>query len=149
MQSQKQIAIFGSFLTNPRSAEFQMAEELGYLLARHGCRVVCGGHGGIVEPLVAGTVKGGGSVLGVSLAASAYPKRSARMNPQISEIIQVDSMQARLQLFAEADGILRSGFIAEENIDKSPTEIMIERVVERVVENALAKAGLLGRKGVA
>jgi hypothetical protein len=52
-------------------------------------------------------------------------------------------------LFAEADGILRSGFVAEENIDKSPTEIMIERVVERVVENALAKAGLLGRKGVA
>jgi hypothetical protein len=46
-------------------------------------------------------------------------------------------------LLAEADGILRSGFIAEENIGKSPTEIMIERVLE----NLLAKHGLLGRKG--
>jgi hypothetical protein len=52
-------------------------------------------------------------------------------------------------LLAEADGILRSGFVAPENVDKSPTEIMIERTVERAIENALAKAGLLGRKGVA
>lgn len=48
-------------------------------------------------------------------------------------------------LLAEADGILRSGFVAAENVDKSPTEIMIERVVR----NVLAEAGLLGRKGVA
>jgi hypothetical protein len=54
-------------------------------------------------------------------------------------------------LLAEAEGILRSGFVAEENIDKSPQEIMIQiqRVVERAVENALTKAGLIGRKGVA
>ena len=52
-------------------------------------------------------------------------------------------------LLAEADGILRSGFVAEENIDKSPTEIMIERVIKREVENLLEKAGLVGRKGVA
>jgi hypothetical protein len=43
----------------------------------------------------------------------------------------------------------RSGFVAEENIDKSPTEIMIERVIKREVENLLEKAGLVGRKGVA
>jgi hypothetical protein len=48
-------------------------------------------------------------------------------------------------LAAEADGILRSGFVAEENIDKSPTEIMFERVLESI----LAKHGLIGRKGVA
>jgi hypothetical protein len=60
-------------------------------------------------------------------------------------------------LLAEADGILRSGFVAEENIDKSPTEIMMERVLEnfltkhmeRVLESLLAKHGLLGRKGAA
>ena len=52
-------------------------------------------------------------------------------------------------LLAEADGILRSGFVAPENVDKSPTEIMVERTVERAVENALVKAGLLGRKGAA
>jgi hypothetical protein len=45
-------------------------------------------------------------------------------------------------LLAEADGILRSGFVAAENIDKSPMEIMIERAVEA----ALEKHGLFGRK---
>jgi hypothetical protein len=49
-------------------------------------------------------------------------------------------------LLAEADGILRSGFVAPENVDKSPLEIM----VERVMKNVLAEAGLLGRsKGAA
>lgn len=49
-------------------------------------------------------------------------------------------------LLAEADGILRSGFLAAENVGKTPMEI----AVERAVENALTKAGLTGRKkGVA
>ena len=52
-------------------------------------------------------------------------------------------------LLAEADGILRSGFVADENVDRSPLEIMVKRTVEEAVENALAKLGLLGRKGVA
>jgi hypothetical protein len=53
-------------------------------------------------------------------------------------------------LLAEADGILRSGFVAEENIDKSPLEIVAERAAERAaerVEKLLAEAGLLKRKG--
>jgi hypothetical protein len=45
-------------------------------------------------------------------------------------------------LLAEADGILRSGFVALKNIDKSPTEIMIERVVRREIETALSKTRL-------
>jgi hypothetical protein len=45
-------------------------------------------------------------------------------------------------LLAEADGILRSGFVAVENIDKSPTEIMFERVLK----NVLTEAGVIGRK---
>jgi hypothetical protein len=49
-------------------------------------------------------------------------------------------------LLAEADGILRAGFVAAENIDKTPTEIMFERVLK----NVLTEAGLIGRKkGVA
>ena len=41
-------------------------------------------------------------------------------------------------LLAEADGILRSGFIGAEDVDKSPTEIM----VKRAVAEALKEAGL-------
>jgi hypothetical protein len=52
-------------------------------------------------------------------------------------------------LLAEAEGILRSGFVAEENIDKSPIEIAAEKAAEAVVERfekVLADAGLLHRK---
>jgi hypothetical protein len=55
-------------------------------------------------------------------------------------------------LRAEADGILRSGFVPKENIDKSVAEIVAERAAERAaerVEKLLAEAGLLRRKGAA
>ena len=75
---------------------------------------------------------------------------------------------------AAAPEDMGSGFVAEENVDKSPQEIMIQiqrvvettikdeltkaglreqtmiqQVVERAIEDALTKAGLIGRKGVA
>ena len=75
---------------------------------------------------------------------------------------------------AAAPEDMGSGFVAEENVDKSPQEIMIQiqrvvettikdeltkaglreqtmiqQVVERAIEEALTKAGLIGRKGVA
>jgi hypothetical protein len=55
-------------------------------------------------------------------------------------------------LLAEADGLLRSGFVAAENVDKSPTEIMTERVAKAAaeqvaerVEALLREAGLIRR----
>ena len=75
---------------------------------------------------------------------------------------------------AAAPEDMGSGFVAKENVDKSPQEIMIQikrvvettikdeltkaglreqtmiqQVVERAIEEALTKAGLIGRKGVA
>jgi hypothetical protein len=52
-------------------------------------------------------------------------------------------------LLAEADGILRSGFVAPENVDKSPTEIRMQRLIQETVEALLEKHGLIGRKGAA
>jgi len=106
MQPRKQIAVFGSFLTNAESIEFEMAEELGYLLAQKGFQVICGGHGGIANPLVAGVARGGGVVRGVSLDESRFPRRNARMNPRITEIVQVDSLSERLEMLADADGYI-------------------------------------------
>lgn len=106
MQPRKRIAVFGSFLTNAESVEFGMAEELGYLLAQKGFQVICGGHGGIANPLVAGVTRGGGVVRGVALDESRFQSRSARMNPRITEIVQVDSLSARLEMLADADGYI-------------------------------------------
>jgi predicted Rossmann-fold nucleotide-binding protein/phosphoglycolate phosphatase-like HAD superfamily hydrolase len=106
MQPRKRIAVFGSFLTNAESVEFEMAEELGYLLAQKGFQVICGGHGGIANPLVAGVTRGGGVVRGVALDESRFQSRSARMNPRITETVQVDSLSERLEMLAAADGYI-------------------------------------------
>lgn len=106
MQLQKQIAVFGSFLTNAESREFAMAQDLGYLLARKGFKVICGGHGGIANPLVAGVTRGGGRVLGLSPMETKYPGRTAGMNPLITERIEFDSIAERLEFFANSDAFI-------------------------------------------
>jgi len=103
MRPPRQIAVLGSFLTNPQSIEYAMAEELGYLLAKKGCKVICGGHGGIANPLVAGVARGGGDVRGIAMAKAKFPKRNAKMNPRITDIVQVNSIAERLESLAAAD----------------------------------------------
>lgn len=83
-----------------------MAEDLGYLLAKNGFKVMCGGHGGIVTPLVSGATRGGGEVMGVSLAESKYPKRQAEMNPGLTETVYANTLAERLALFVDADGYI-------------------------------------------
>jgi predicted Rossmann-fold nucleotide-binding protein/FMN phosphatase YigB (HAD superfamily) len=106
MPPNKQIAVLGSFLTNPQSSEYAMAEELGYLLAENGFEVVCGGHGGIAHPLVSGMTRGGGKVRGIAMNDSRFPGRNAKMDPRITEIIKVDSIAERLEVLAGADGYI-------------------------------------------
>ena len=106
MPPKKQIAVLGSFLTNPQSVEYAMAEELGYLLAKNGFEVVCGGHGGIAHPLVSGLTRGGGKVRGIAMKDSRFPGRNAKMDSRITEIIKVDSIAERLEVLAGADGYI-------------------------------------------
>jgi len=102
----KQIAVFGSFLTGPRSAEYDLAEELGYLLAREGLEVLCGGHGGVAVPLATGVTRGGGLVQGISLAAARAPRRKAEMSPLITASAPFATLGERLERFTEADGFI-------------------------------------------
>jgi predicted Rossmann-fold nucleotide-binding protein/FMN phosphatase YigB (HAD superfamily) len=106
MRPQKQITVLGSFLTHRQSPEFAMADELGYLLAKEGFGVICGGHGGIAFPLVAGVARGGGVVRGVGMVGSGFPGRTAIMNPLITETVQVHSVAERLETLADSDGYI-------------------------------------------
>jgi predicted Rossmann-fold nucleotide-binding protein/phosphoglycolate phosphatase-like HAD superfamily hydrolase len=106
MSSPKQIAVLGSFLTSPQSIEYAQAEELGFLLAKNGFHVLCGGHGGIAYPLVSGVARGEGVVRGIAMEKAGFPRRSARMNPRITEVINVHSVAERLETLAEADGFI-------------------------------------------
>lgn len=104
MRARKQIAVMGSFLVNPQSAEYAKAEELGYLLAKAGFDVICGGHGGIAHPLASGVTRGGGAVKGITLTESRFPRRSAKAIPRLSDVVSVDSVAARMETMASADG---------------------------------------------
>ncbi len=106
MNTRKQIAVFGSFLAHRQSAEYRMAEVLGYELATRGFALMCGGHGGIAEALVAGAARGGGEVTGVSLSESHYRDRSAPVIPRIVRTVQAATVAERLARFAEADGFV-------------------------------------------
>ncbi len=81
-----------------------MAEELGYLLARNGFGIICGGHGGIATPLAAGVTRGGGRICGISLPKSRYPSRNAKISPEITEAVQVNTLSERLEALASSNG---------------------------------------------
>lgn len=106
MRPQKQIAILGSFLMNPQSAEYPMAETLGLLLANRGFPIICGGHGGIADALICGVTRGGGRVRGISMAEAKFPRRSAPMNPLVTEVVRVNSIAERLDTLADSDGYI-------------------------------------------
>ncbi len=58
-----QIAVFGA--SNPSKDEIGLAEEVGYLLGKAGCVVICGGLGGVMEAVCRGVKRGGGLTVGV------------------------------------------------------------------------------------
>jgi predicted Rossmann-fold nucleotide-binding protein/FMN phosphatase YigB (HAD superfamily) len=106
MRPRKQITVLGSFLTHRQSPEFAMAEELGYLLAQKGFAVLCGGHGGIAGPIASGVAKGRGLIRGTALAGSAFPGRTAKMNPLITETVPIHSIAERLEILSDSEGYI-------------------------------------------
>lgn len=67
-----------------------LAEEVGALLAKHGCAVVCGGLGGIMTAAARGCARAGGTVIGILPG----PDASAA-NPYITHPIATNLGHAR------------------------------------------------------
>ncbi len=111
MPPNKQIAVLGSFLTNPQSSEYAMAEELGFFWPNmdSACLRRPRWHS---NSLVSGVARGGGQVRGIAMKDSQFPRRNAKMNPRITEIIQVDSIAERLEVSRSAKAI---SFLPEES----------------------------------
>jgi uncharacterized protein (TIGR00725 family) len=57
------IAVIGGETPLPAAAE--AAEEVGRLLARNGCTVICGGRGGVMEAVCRGARAEGGHTIGI------------------------------------------------------------------------------------
>lgn len=61
----RQIAVIGSGGCGEKTEAWQLAEEVGRLLAEAGVTVVCGGRGGVMEAVARGAANVGGAVIGV------------------------------------------------------------------------------------
>ncbi len=61
----KQVAVIGAGGAEEGSTTWELAEEVGKLLAEAGATVVCGGRGGVMTAVSRGAVDGGGEVLGI------------------------------------------------------------------------------------
>jgi uncharacterized protein (TIGR00725 family) len=61
----KQVAVIGAGAAEEGSTTWELAEEVGRLLAEAGAVVVCGGLGGVMAAVSRGAANAGGEVLGV------------------------------------------------------------------------------------
>jgi len=86
------ISIFGSGKTEPEEPVFELAYQLGSLLAKAGFVIVNGGYGGTMTAAAKGARDAGGKVIGVT--CSAFGQTGA--NPYISEVIVTHSLEERL-----------------------------------------------------
>jgi uncharacterized protein (TIGR00725 family) len=61
----RQVAVIGAGRAEPGSEAWELAAEVGRLLALAGVTVVCGGGGGVMEAVSRGAAAAGGVVIGV------------------------------------------------------------------------------------
>ncbi len=101
----KTIAVFGSSVVQPGSAEYQDAQAVGRLLAENAYTVVTGGYEGVMAAASQGAAEAGGHVLGVTMRARSKLDSERQVNPWVKEAIPHDSMRTRLYDLVEiSDG---------------------------------------------
>lgn len=99
-RKEKVITVFGSSRPRDGQADYEMARELGRLLAECGFAVCSGGYGGVMEGVSRGAKESGGRVVGVTSKAF-----RAKTNRWVDEEIRVDSWRHRLfELVRRGDG---------------------------------------------
>ena len=92
---QRLIAVFGA--GNPTREEYNLAAEVGRLLALRGFAVVCGGYYGVMEAACMGAKEAGGLTVGL---LSTYSRADA--NPYVDIVIPTGLGDARNVLVATA-----------------------------------------------
>jgi hypothetical protein len=87
------------------TAEKTVAERIGYLLAKAGATVVCGGLGGVMEAACKGAKKGGGTTVGI---LPGFTKADA--NPYVDiPIVTGMSIARNIVVVRSADVIIAIG----------------------------------------
>jgi uncharacterized protein (TIGR00725 family) len=85
------VGLFGSSLPREGSLAYEEAREVGREIARRGCRLVCGGYGGVMEAGCRGASELGGKSLGILLSGR------GRGNRWVTEPAEEPDLAARLR----------------------------------------------------
>jgi hypothetical protein len=89
------ISVFGSSVPLPGSKEYQLAYDLGHLLAQANFNVATGGYGGTMAAVSQGVSEGGGYVVGVtSKRIESY--RRAEVNQWVDREIHYETLAERV-----------------------------------------------------
>lgn len=98
-----QVSVIGAGTASPELE--RLAEQVGRLLARSGCTVVCGGLGGVMAAVSRGVATEGGTAVGVLPGES-----RAAANPWVSVCVATGVGHARnLAVVASGDAVIAVG----------------------------------------
>ena len=95
------IAVFGSSVVQPDSAEYLEAVAVGRLLAENAYTVVTGGYDGVMAAASQGAAEAGGHVLGVTMEARSKLESEQQVNRWVKESIPHSTMRERLYELVE------------------------------------------------
>lgn len=99
------ISVFGSAHPQPGSADYELARQMGQLLAEAGHTVQTGGYGGVMAGASQGAAEGGGAVIGVTCTQIEI-FRPLTANEWVTEEIKFETLRERLAYLVENnDGI--------------------------------------------
>ncbi len=88
----KTITIFGTGRAKPGDSAYELAEEVGMLLAKEGFTIVNGGYGGTMLAAAKGAAEVGGRIIGVTCSAF----KASKANQYITQEIVTESLNERL-----------------------------------------------------
>ncbi|UCG56854.1 MAG: LOG family protein [Phycisphaerales bacterium] len=95
--SDKIVSIFGTGKAGPGDPAYDVAEEVGRLLARAGYTIANGGYGGTMRAAAKGAAEVGGEIIGVTCSAFA----GSKANEYVTREIATGSLDERLDTLVQ------------------------------------------------
>lgn len=121
------VAVFGSSLTPPGTADWQDGVVVGQRLAEAGFGVITGGYGGTMEAVSQGAAERGAHVIGVT-SAGLFPGRSGA-NRFVTEVLEAQTLTDRIGMMTE----LASGTLALPGSIGTATELLVAWNINHIV----------------
>ncbi len=123
------VSIFGSARTTPDNPNFKLAEDIAYLLTKHGYGVITGGGPGIMEAANMGAKRGNGKSVGINIDLPFEQQANLFIDPD--KLITFDHFFVRKVMFMKySQGfiVLPGGFGTLDELFEAMTLIQTEKI---------------------